>query len=154
VIAARLTTLREGLAVTYGMSASYTPRLGPGEWRISGQLDAARAVEGFNTLQLALDELRGDPEVWKGDFVLARRQAVDELLVSVTSPSVVASQLSFVAAFDLPLDFREQLVEQLAAVRPADLQRIIEAELAADSEVIGLFGPPQPVHALEAALAR
>jgi zinc protease len=44
LLAARLRALREGLAVTYGMGASFTPRIGPGEWRISGQLDGTRAA--------------------------------------------------------------------------------------------------------------
>jgi zinc protease len=152
VISARLTALREGLAVTYGMGASYAARIGPGEWRISGQLDAARAVEGMQTLQAVLDELRDDPAAWKGDFVINRRKLVDELLVSVTSPSRVAMQLSFIAELDLPLDHYDRLAEDLARVTPADLQAIIEAELAPGTEVIGIFGPPAAVDALKAAL--
>lgn len=153
VISARLSALREGLAVTYGMSANHASRIGPGEWRISGQLDAARAVEGMQTLQAVLDELRNDPAAWKGDFVIARRKLVDELLVSVTSPSTVARQLAFIAAFDLPLDHDERVVKDLARVTPADLQAIIKNELAPGTEVIGLFGPPAAVDALKAALA-
>jgi hypothetical protein len=37
-------------------------------------------------------------------------------------------------------------------VTPADLQAIIEAELAPGTEVIGIFGPPAAVDALKAAL--
>jgi len=135
------------------MSAGYAPRLGPGEWRISGQLDAARAVEGMQALQAVLDELRGDPGAWKGDFAISRRKLVDELLVSVTSPSTVASQLAFIAAFDRPLDHYQRLVEDLARVTPADLQAIIDTELAPGAEVIGLFGPPAAVDAVKATLA-
>lgn len=153
VISARLSVLREGLAVTYGMRAGYEARIGPGEWRISGQLDAARAVEGMQTLEAVLAELRDDPAAWKGDFAINRRKLVDGLLVSVTSPSAVASQLAFIASYDLPLDHYARLVDELARVTPRDLQAIIDAELAPGTEVIGLFGPPAAVDALKASLA-
>lgn len=152
VIDARLSALREGIAVTYGMHAGHVNRHGPGEWRIAGQIDAARAAEGIAHLQLVLDELRGDPAVWKGDFVIARRKAVDALLSTVTSSSVAASELATIASYDLPLDFYDRLIDDLANVRPEDLQRIIAAELSRDQEVIGLFGPAKAVAAAEAAL--
>jgi predicted Zn-dependent peptidase len=152
VIAARLSALREGIAVTYGMAADYIPRHGPGEWRISGQLDAARAAEGIGRLQLALEELRGDPAVWKGDFVLARRQVVDELLTGVTSGSSAAADLAAIAAFDLPLDFFDRLIDELARVRPDDLRQIVAAELTDDAAVYGLFGPAAAVAAAAAAI--
>jgi zinc protease len=154
VIGARLQALREGLAVTYGMQVSYTPRLGPGEWRISGQLDAARAAEGMAHLRLVLEELRNDPASWKGDFVIARRKLVDARLSAAASASLVVEQLAFVAAYDLPLDFHKKLVTQLAVVTPADLQRLIAEELTDERSVVGLFGPPAAVEQAAAALAR
>ncbi len=153
MIDARLSALREGMAVTCAKHAGHVPRHGSGEWRISGQIDAARAAEGIAQLQQVLDELRGDPAMWKGDFVIARRGAVDALLSTVTSSSLVANELAMIASHDLPLDFTDQLIEDLAAVRPEDLQKIIAAELSRDQEVIGLFGPARAVAAAEAALS-
>lgn len=140
VLDAELAQLREKRALTYGFSASYEPRRGGGVWKISGQVDAARSAEAGQALIHILDDLRRDPEVYRGAFVLGRQKVVESLLVNVTGTEAVATRLAFLAQFGLDDDFYDTLYNEVARLTLRDLHSFLVRELAVDHQVIGAFG--------------
>jgi zinc protease len=151
VLDAELRELREHQAVTYGMYAHYDVRRGPGEWRMGGAADAARAAEAMSFILDRLDRMRRDPMTYRADFVLARRAVVEELLTRGTSGAEMADSLMMIAEHDLPDDFADRLVEEVARVTPADVHRLLRAEINPARVAIGAFGPPAAVEQVLAA---
>ena len=141
ILNARLLSLREDRALTYGIQADYEPRRGPGLWSIEGEADAARAREAAAALRAILDQLHADPRAIAADFVLARRELVNELLVESADPRAVLGQLAFIAEHQLAPDFYAQLIERLANATIAQVARVIEQELDPRAAVFGAFGP-------------
>ena len=150
VLNGQLRALREELAVTYGMNASYTPRPGPGEWRIRGKVDAARSKEALEAVNRLFEKMTTDPKSYLGDFVLARRKLVEKLLSDSSSPVSVAHRLSFIAAFSLQDDFFDKLLHDVAHLKVSQVDKLIRSELAPRRRVVGLFGGRAAVSAAAA----
>ena len=147
VLDAQLLQLREKRALTYGFGASYEPRRAGGLWRISGEVDAARAAEAGQAIITILDELRRDPEVYRGAFVLGRQKVLEGLLVGATTTEATADRLTFMAQFGLDDDYYDHLAKAVASLTLPDLHRFLVKELAADHQVFGAFGNPEPANA-------
>ncbi|MDB4956508.1 MAG: peptidase domain protein [Myxococcales bacterium] len=147
VLDAQLAQLREKRALTYGFAASYEPRRAGGIWTIAGNVDAARAVEAGQAIINILDELRRDPEVYRGAFVLGRQKVLESLLVNVASTEAVAARLAFMARFGLDDDYFNTVATAVARLTLPDLQAFLVRELAVDHQVIGAFGNPGPANA-------
>ena len=141
----QLAVLRSKHAVTYGFSASYSPRRAGGLWRISGEADASRAAEAKKVLFELLDTMRKDPESYRGSFVQARQKVLESLLVSSTNSLTVAERLVTTAKFDLPDDFFDRLPGYVAQVTLADMHKFLVEELPAKGQVFGAFGTESAV---------
>jgi predicted Zn-dependent peptidase len=150
VLDAQLAQLREKRALTYGFAASYEPRRAGGLWTISGEVDAARAAEAGQAIVQILDELRRDPEVYRGAFVLGRQKVLESLIVNITSTEAVANRIAFLARFGLDDDYYDTLANAVAGLTLSDLHAFLTRELAVDHQVIGAFGN---VGAAQAAIA-
>ncbi|GEM_PF-5944678 len=151
VLGAQLAQLREKRALTYGFSARYEPRRAGGMWTVSGEVDAARATEASQAIVTILDELRRDPEVYRGAFVLGRQKVIESLLVNMTTTEGVADRLAFLARFGLDDDYFDTLANGVARLTLADLHAFLVRELAVDHQVIGAFGNAAAANAAVAA---
>lgn len=151
VLDAQLGELREQRALTYGFGASYEPRRGGGMWTISGMVDAGRAVEAGQSLIQILDNLRRDPEAYRGAFVLGRQKVLESLLVNVTTTEAVATRLGFLAQFGLDDTYYDTLANAVARLTLPELHAFLVRELAVDHQVIGAFGNSGPANAAIAA---
>ncbi len=140
--------------MTYGFTASYEPRRAGGMWTIGGMVDAARAAEAGQLMIEILDDLRREPEVYRGAFVLGRQKVLESLLVNVSSTEAVATRLAFLARFELDDDYYNTLAKAVARLTLSDLHAFVVHELAADQQVIGALGNAKPANAaIEAARA-
>ena len=147
VLASQLTALRGKQAVSYGFSASYTPRRAGGLWAISGEVDASRAGEAATTVATILAEMRHDPESYRSAFVLARQKVVEALLLTATDSSAITERLVEVARFDLADDFYQRLVAEVARLTLSDFHPFVASELALEHQVFGAFGNDEAVAA-------
>lgn len=147
VLDAKLASLRDKAALTYGMSASYEPRALGGLWRIGGAVDAARAAEGAAAMVAVLDELRRDPESYRAEFVLARQKVLESLMSGATDSRAVVERLVEIAEFDLDDSYYDRLARQVSQLVLANFQPFVASELAADGQVFAAFGNADAVTA-------
>ncbi len=150
VLDAQLTQLREKRAITYGFSASYSPRRAGGMWTISGEADASRAAEAGSAIVEILDDMRRDPESYRGAFVLARQKVIESLLVSSTSSADVAARLVTLARFDLPDDYYDQVASAVAAMTLPGFHTFLVREIDPATQVFGAFGNAEQAKAAAA----
>jgi predicted Zn-dependent peptidase len=151
VLTNRLERLRGERALTYGFSAVFAPRRGGGLWRVSGKADAARAGEATTALLQILDEMRHDPESYRGEFVLARQKVLETLELSANDSSVIAYQLELLARFSLPDSFYDRVAQDVAKLTLPELHAFMLHELPAENQVFGAFGDHDAVAAARAA---
>lgn len=147
VLDSQLAQLREKRALTYGFSASYSPRRAGGMWTISGDVDAARAAEAGTAIIEILDGMRRDPEAYRGAFVLARQKVLESLLVNTTSSAEVAEELATLARFGLPDDYFDNVAESVAKMTLPGFHEFLARELATETQVFGAFGNQTPAKA-------
>ena len=155
MISARLQALREERGITYGAQAGYTPRVGPGIWRLVAQVDPSRATESVLAIRQVLAVLRAaGASGLAADFVAGRRQVARQLLLERSLPDMVIEQIDFAVRFGLPLDYRARLVEAVAAVRLEDVAELIATELSPGNQVLGVFGDAGAIEAAKIGAAR
>ena len=147
VLDERLATLRSKQALTYGFSASYSPRVDGGLWWISGHADATRAAEAGTAVASILSEMRRDPESYRSAFVLARQKVLENLLAGVADAHAIADRLTWMSRFHLSEDFFNDLAHDVATLTLKDLQAFVATELDARHQVFGAFGNTAAVNA-------
>jgi zinc protease len=147
VLDSMLEELRGKHAVTYGISSSFSPRRAGGVWRISGEVDAARAGEAATLVVETLATIRDDRESIRTAFVLARQKVLEGLLVSTGDPAAVAERLVQLARFDLADDFYDGVARDVAAMTLTDFHTFVTTELGDEHRVFGAFGNADAVDA-------
>ncbi|MBA3455421.1 MAG: insulinase family protein [Deltaproteobacteria bacterium] len=151
VLGVQLRELRAKRAITYGVQASYEPRRTGGMWTIRGQVDAARAAEASAAIIGILDQMRRDPETYRGAFVLARQKIIESLLVRSNSAIDVAESLVALARFGLADDYFDTVARTVAAMTLVEFHAFLGKELDVSTQVFGAFGNAEPVKAAVAA---
>ncbi len=145
ILNSKFADIRQGHAISYGMSARYVNQVAGGYWKITGSVDASRAAQAGHLIRATLDSIRSGTSAYKTAFVLARRKRVDALLASALNSQLVASRLEFIARFDLPESFYDTLLRKIAALTPEAVEEILAVELQASNQVTGAFGPKAAV---------
>src|SRR6185295_17909755 len=90
-------------------------------------------------LRDAIDSLRRN-EDFDVDFVRARRAVLTELLGESNVTWEVAGRLLNLELFHLPPDYYDQLLQRIAAVSPAQVRALVEAELKPENEIVVVLG--------------
>lgn len=147
VLDAQLFQLREQRALTYGFSARYEPRRAGGIWTISGDVDAARSAEAGPAMLQILDDMRRDPEVYRGAFVLGRQKVIESLLGNVVTSDSLADRLAFLAQFGLDDSYYDALGAAVAKLTLPELHAFLVKELAGAHQVLGAYGNAGPAKA-------
>jgi zinc protease len=140
VLDAELGKLRNKQALTYGFYASYSPRLGGGLWRISGEADASRAAEAATALLQITADMRASPDAYRGSFVLARQKVLERLLLSANDSYSAAEQLSYMARFRLDPTFFNKVAYDVSQLKLTDFHAFLLTELPPSRQVFGAFG--------------
>lgn len=149
---AQLKALRQELALSYDVSASYTPRIGPGLWEISGTFDSTRAAEAMTAIKERLQMLRSNDSGIEECFVRARRELLRAYTIDTRNGAEVLERLTFVTKFRLDVGYRDRMARQIAQLRLADVRQLVDTELAQQREVVAVHGPAASVsNALAAA---
>ncbi|MGE3547088.1 MAG: M16 family metallopeptidase [Kofleriaceae bacterium] len=135
----RMWDIRAKLGSTYGTYASRDIRRGPSLYQMGGAIDTLRTGEAIKAMRDSLDALRRG-ENFDVDFVRARRKLVQRLLGESTMSMSLASKLGVIARYDLSLDYYNKLLQQLAAVSPAQVKALLKKELDPANEIIVTMG--------------
>jgi zinc protease len=131
---------------TYGLYFARQAKVGPTSYMlrggavIGGTIDAERAGESIKALRESLDGLRANDKDFDEDFVRARRKLIGTLMGESTVTSELAQRLGFIAVYNLNGNYYNTLLQQIAAVSPAQIRALIKSELNPQNEVIVALG--------------
>lgn len=151
IINARLQTLREESAITYGMHAQYLPARGVGIWQILGDVDSRRSGEAMALIRKILQELKDNPTGYTEHFARSRLARMRSVGRAKVTAHLAAARLTYIAQYGLEDDYHESYVRALAETTPADVASLIGSELAESRYVLGLVGPEQAIAQAKAA---
>jgi zinc protease len=141
----RAEDIRFKLGSTYGLYFARQPKVGPSAYMlrggavVGGTIDAERAGESIKALRESLDALRAGDH-FDEDFVRARRKLLTSLLSESTVTSELAARLGQIAMYNLDPNYYNTLIQQIAAVSPAQVKALIKHELDPANEVIVMLG--------------
>ena len=141
----RAEDVRFKLGSTYGLYMSKQTHKGPGAYIlrggavIGGTIDAERAGESIKALRESFDMLRKG-EHFDEDFVRARRKILSTLLAESTVTTELAGRLTQIETYGLQPGYYNTLLQQVAAVSPAQVRALLAHELDPNNEVIVALG--------------
>jgi zinc protease len=141
----RAEDIRFKLGSTYGLYFGRQPSVGPSAYMlrggavVGGTIDAERAGESIKALRDSLDALRKG-ENFDEHFVRARRKLLTSMLSESTVTSELAARLGTIAMYNLNPSYHNQLLQQIAAVSPAQVKALIQHELDPANEIIVMLG--------------
>jgi len=149
VLAGMLNLRAEGvrfkLGSTYGLYFARQAKVGPTAYMlrggavVGGTIDAERAGESIKALRESIDALRAGDH-FDEDFVRARRKLLTTLLGESTVTSELAMRLSTIATYHLDPNYYNTLLQQIAAVSPAQVKALMKKELNPANEIVVLQG--------------
>lgn len=131
--------IRAELGSTYGTYARRSPRVGPTAYDMGGAVDAPRTGEALKAMRDGIDELRAGKD-FDITFVRARRKILQQLLGESTMTAELAGRLGTIARYNLDPNYYNNLLQQVAAVSPAQIRALLARELDPANEVIVLKG--------------
>ena len=140
----RMWDVRAKLGATYGTYAFHDERLGPGAYRMGGAVDAPRTGEAIKMMRDSVDGLRQGKD-FDITFVRARRKILQDLLGESTMTVELADRLGDIARFGLDANYYNTLLQQVAAVSPAQIRALLAHELQPTNEVVVLMGDRKSV---------
>jgi len=131
---------------TYGLYFSRQRHVGPSAYilrggaAIGGTMDAERAGESIKAIRDSLDDLRKGDAEFDQDFVRARRNLISKMLGESTVTEELSNSLGFISQYNLDTDYFNKLLQQIAAVSPAQIRALIKNELDPNNEVVVVLG--------------
>jgi predicted Zn-dependent peptidase len=114
--------LREDKGYTYGASSRFDMRKYAGPFTASAEVVSAKSDSALIEFMKQLRGIR-DP-VPEGELQKTKRYLQLELPSSFETNGQIASRLSDVALYGLPLDYYNHVVDQIGAVTQSDVQRV------------------------------
>jgi predicted Zn-dependent peptidase len=141
----RAESVRFKLGSTYGLGFARRAKVGPtgyvltGGAAIGGTIDAERAGESIKALRESIDALRkGDH--FDEDFARARRKLITTMLGESTVTTELAAKLGTIASYGLDPKWDNTLLQQIAAVSPAQVKALVAHELDPAKEIVVVLG--------------
>jgi zinc protease len=131
---------RSELGATYGAQVRRDARRGPSRYELRAAVDATRAGQALKQLRDGVAELRAPTDSARFDavFARARRKVVQRLIDENSASRDLAERLATIAEFDLPADYYNTLVHQVAALSRAQVKAVLATDLAAAGESVVL----------------
>ena len=136
---AKMWDIRAKLGATYGTYAYRDTRLGPSTYTMGGAVDAPRAGEALKAMRDSISGLRSGQH-FEITFVRARRKVLQQLLGESTMTAELADRLGEIARFSLDRNYYNTLLQQVAAVSPAQVRALLAKELEPTNEVVVTLG--------------
>ncbi len=134
----KMASIRTELGSTYGMYARRRSMIGPSMYEMGGTVDALRAGEAIRVIREKFATMK-DGDDFNLEFARARRIVLQRLLGASTESNTLVSRLAQMAIYGLNPDYHDKLTKYVAAVSPAQVKALIDAELRPENEVIVLL---------------
>ena len=115
--------LREEKGYTYGIYSQLQARRQAGPWQISGDLKADSTGDAMREILREIERLREEP-VPATELEEAKRSIVASFALSLEQPSRIMQYAADRYRYEFPADYWDQYPAHLAAVTPADVQRV------------------------------
>ena len=131
---------------TYGLYFRRQQHVGPSAYmlvggaRLGGTMDAERAGESIKAIRDSLDDMRKGDADFDQDFVRARRTLISKLLGESTVTEELAGRLGYISEYNLDGNFYNTVLQEIAAVSPAQIRALIKSELDPNNEVVIVLG--------------
>jgi zinc protease len=138
--------LREKHGFTYGARSGFAFRRRPGPFvvqtAVATEVTARAVEEAYREMAILRDEGATTQEV-----EAARDYLRGIMPLELQTTDQLASRLADLVIFDLPDDYFQQYRDRIAAVTPADLQRVARAHLRLDRLAIIVIGDAKEIAA-------
>ena len=113
--------------------------MSPASVTCTGVTKEERTGEALKAMRASLDELRAGTG-FDLSFVRARRKILQTLLGESTMTGELAARLGTIARYGLDQNYYNNLLQQVAAVSPAQIRALLAKEIDPANEVIVLMG--------------
>lgn len=141
VLEDRLARLRDRFGSSLHVTVRHQVRSGSARYQIQAAVEAGQLDRALLSIEEALSALRAEgAEGLRDAFVRARRRVLIRLRADGMGARAAADRL-IELAHQGALFTQARLIDQVAALRPADLAALVADELAPSREVLGLLGP-------------
>ncbi len=131
--------LREKHAFTYGASASFEMRHGPGPFRAGGAIVREHTAEAVQEIFAEIERIAKEP-VADDELADAKSYLVRKLPAQFETVQETASSVAQLAVYGLPLDDYATRAAKIAAVTAAEVQKAVAAHLSAEALRVVLVG--------------
>ena len=139
--------LRERHGYTYGANSRFRFLRREGRWGLG---TSVRADVTGAALKEAVGELKqalGSKPLSDEEIRIAKQAELNSLPRSFGTPGGIAGEILSIALFDLPLDHLETQFEQLAAVTPDEVRKVMSELLPPEHQTILIVGDRKAVEA-------
>lgn len=115
--------LREDKGYTYGVYSSFTGSTFPGVVVASTDVRTEVTEGAMHELDLELQRIANEP-VSDVELTNARRALIGRFALSLDSPASLMGNLATQKIYELPADYWDTYPQRVAAIKPADIQRV------------------------------
>jgi zinc protease len=141
LINARMVSLRERLAATYGIDLEYVDTWAGSYVRLKGRVASDRCTEVLQAIFHQLDMAHDDAGAVALEVAQARRKALQRALASATSTSAIVTGVLDAVQNQLPLDRDQRQISAVAAVTSDEVRALIVADFDTSRMVVSAEGP-------------
>ncbi len=145
--------LREDKGYTYGARSAFDFLRGDGAFYVSTGVETSVTAPAIREILAEIARMRTS-DVTLEELGLAKSRYALSLPGYFQTVSSIASMMSNIYVYDLPLDYYQELPKHIAAVTVTDVRRVAEAHLKPDSLSIVVVGDRQKVTTALAELQR
>jgi predicted Zn-dependent peptidase len=137
--------LREDKGYTYGASSRFDMRKDGGPFTASAEVVSAKSDSALIRFMKQLRDIRDT--IPTGELNKTKRYLQLEFPSSFETNGQIASRLSDVALYDLPLDYYNHVVDQIDAVTQSEAQRVAEKYIDPAHLVVLIVGDRKSIEA-------
>ena len=140
MISQRVSSVRERLGASYGVSVSANFNAGPGSVLIRGTVNRQKGAAALKLMTEELTRLRSGHELGD-DFARARRKVLQQTLADAVNATRVAAQLVSEVTYNLPPDHSDRLANDIGQLTIAQAREQLAKDLRAEHTVLIIRGP-------------
>ena len=132
--------IRETKGWSYGVSSNYAFGKGPGAFRAGGEIVTAKTDSALLEFMKELRGVQGGRPFTDAELTEAKEALVQRLPQSFASVAALASSITTLYSFGLPMDYYQTYASKIDAVTKADLDRVAKRYLDLDRLAIVIVG--------------
>ena len=132
--------IRETKGWSYGVGSSYAFGKGPGAFRAGGEIVTAKTDSALLEFMKELRGVQGGRPFTDAELTEAKEALVQRLPQSFASVAALASAITTLYSFGLPMDYYQTYASKIDAITKADLDRVAKRYLDLDRLAIVIVG--------------